>query len=179
MTAMHTHRKTAGFTMLEVLISMVIIAFGLLGVAGLQAFALKNSSSASQRLTATALANDMMDRLRSNFASVDAGGYNKPLIADYDAPSGCVNPSSSTVCTTAEVAQNDRYEWQQRVARALPNGRGIVCRDSTPNDGTTPAAHGCDDLGVVLFAVKIWWTDDRTSRDPSVGQQVFTTSFNP
>lgn len=165
--------------MLEVLISMVIIAFGLLGVAGLQAFALKNSSSASQRLTATALANDMMDRLRSNYASVDAGGYNKPLIADYDAPSGCVNPTSSTVCTTAEVAQNDRYEWQQRIARALPNGRGIVCRDSTPSDGTTPAAHGCDDNGVVMFAVKIWWTDDRTSRAASVPSQVFTTAFNP
>ena len=49
-------QKSGGFTMLEVLISIVIIAFGLLGVAGLQAFALKNNNSASLRTTATILA---------------------------------------------------------------------------------------------------------------------------
>ena len=180
MTAMHNHRKAAGFTMLEVLISMVIIAFGLLGVAGLQAFALKNSTSASQRLTATALANDMMDRLKSNYAAVDTGGYNRPAIADYDAPSTCgANPTPSTVCTAEEIAANDRFEWQQRIARALPNGRGVVCRDSTPNDGPTSADHQCDNAGFVMFAVKIWWSDDRTSRAVTVAPERFSTAFNP
>src|ERR1700704_1087533 len=59
--------STHGFTMLEVLISIVVIAFGLLGIAGLQAYAIKNNHSAALRSTATSLANDMIDRMKANY----------------------------------------------------------------------------------------------------------------
>jgi len=169
------HNAT-GFTLLEVLISIVIIAFGLLGIAGLQAFALKNNYSASMRLTATALAADMVDRMKTNIAGVGSGAYNAPTAAPYS-PANKVAACLSTGCTSAQMAANDLAEWGERVAAALPGGSAVVCLDSTPVDGTAPGNAQCDDSGFVGYVIKIWWSDDRTSRTPTT--QLFWTAFNP
>lgn len=171
-----TRRNVHGFTMIEVLVAIVILAIGLLGAAGLQAFALKNNHSASLRLTVTSLATDMMDRMRSNYQAVSAGNYNKSAVSDYTTAVAACNTTAG--CTPQERAQNDLYEWQQRVAATLPNGVGIVCLDSTPNDGASSAAPACDNTGTTLYVVKIWWTDDR-SRTASATPQLFATAFNP
>jgi type IV pilus assembly protein PilV len=173
---MNTLHGNRGFTMLEVMISIVIIAFGLLGVAGLQAFALKNTQSANFRLTATTLANDMIDRMKSNHAGVSNGNYNSPDSGDYAAG---VNCNGATPCTGALLADFDRAEWARRVRQALPGGTGIVCLDSTPNDGASAGAPSCDGAGNVMYVVKIWWADDRTSRGAAVAPQLFWTAFNP
>lgn len=165
-----------GFTMLEVLISIVILAFGLLGIAGLQAFALQNSHSASSRLIATTLANDMIDRIKANSAGVMANAYNKPNIGDYGNTSGC---ASNNPCSPAQVAQNDLFQWQTQVGQALPNGQAIVCLDSTPDDGANAGAPACDGAGAVMYVIKIWWNDERSSRAAAPEQLRFWTAFNP
>ena len=162
--------------MLEVMISIVILAFGLLGIAGLQAFALKNTHSASMRLTATELAHDMIDRMKSNYVGVSAGEYDKRTVASYAAASvDC----DKTPCTVVQVGEHDRGQWQARINAALPGGVGIVCLDSTPVDGLNPAAPACDGLGEVMYVVKIWWNDDRTTRSAVAQPQLFWTAFNP
>jgi len=172
-----THRRNnAGFTMLEVMISIVILAFGLLGIAGLQAFALKNTHSASMRLTATELANDMIDRMKSNHLGVSGDAYNRPDAAAYKA--GSVD-CAVTSCTPADVAQYDLRQWQLRVNGSLPGGVGVVCLDSTPVDGNDATAPACDGNGAVAYAVKIWWNDDRTTRGAVPLPQLFWTGFNP
>jgi len=166
----------SGFTLLEVLISIVIIAFGLLGIVGLQAFALKNNQSASFRLTATTLAGDIVDRMKTNVAGVTTGAYDHADAGAYavgNKVAGCL----AAGCSPAELAANDLAEWSEKVAQALPGGRAVVCLDSTPNDGTAPGAAACDGAGTVGYAVKIWWTDDRTSKTPT--PQLFWTAFNP
>ena len=174
---MCNHRRSAGFTMLEVMIAIVILAFGLLGIAGLQAFALKNTHSASLRLTATELAHDMIDRMKSNYVGVSAGEYDKPAVASY-ATAGV--DCDKTPCTVVQVGEHDRGQWQARVAGSLPGGVGIVCLDSTPVDGPSAAQPECDGLGEVMYVVKIWWTDDRTTRTTAVPPpQLFWTAFNP
>lgn len=173
---MQNLHKNTGFTMLEVMISIVIIAFGLLGVAGLQAFALKNTQSANFRLTATTLANDMIDRMKSNHVGVSSGSYNSPNSSDYAAS---VNCNGATPCSGALLADFDRAEWARRVQQSLPGGVGIVCLDSTPNDGASAGAPSCDGNGNVMYVVKIWWTDDRSSRAAAVPLQLFWTAFNP
>jgi len=168
-------RRQSGFTMLEVLISMVIIAFGLLGVAGLQVFALKNNQSATFRSTATMLAADMTDRIKANVGGAIDGAYNAPSLATYGtAIAGC----TAAGCTTAELAQNDLFEWQQRIAVSLPAGAGIVCLDSTPHDGETSTAPECDNSGETNYVVKIWWSDDRTRSGNLARPQRFSTPFN-
>lgn len=179
---MSTRCKSGGFTMLEVLISIVIIAFGLLGVAGLQAFALKNNNSASLRTTATILAADMMERMRANH--LGHAGYNATSLGDYENPvATCLTPSGA--CSPAQLAANDLAEWQDRVGAALPNGVGIVCLDTTPNDGANATAPACDGSGGGLaggqatWVIKIWWTDNRGAGATLATPQLFWTAFNP
>lgn len=168
-------RRQAGFTMLEVLISMVIIAFGLLGVAGLQAFALKNNQSATFRSTATMLAADMADRVRANVGGAIDGAYNAPGL---DAYGTAVAACTDAGCTTGQLAQNDLFEWQRRILLSLPAGVGIVCLDSTPHDGDIPTVPECDNAGETNYVVKIWWTDDRTRSGDLATPQRFSTPFN-
>jgi len=67
-------RKDRGFSMLEVLVTMVIIAFGLLGVAGIIANGLKSNLSSYGRSQASWLANDIIDRMRANRATAEGAG---------------------------------------------------------------------------------------------------------
>ena len=66
-----------GFTMVEVLVTLVILAVGLLGLAGLQATSLRNTESAYQRSQAAILAYDMLDRMRANSAGVANGRFSR------------------------------------------------------------------------------------------------------
>jgi type IV pilus assembly protein PilV len=168
---------SAGFTMLEVLIAIVVIAFGLLGVAGLQVVALKNNQSASYRLIATTLANDMIDRIKTNTVGLIAGEYDKSNPNAYTTPvATCLLAAG---CTPQELARNDRFEWAQLVAAALPGGQAIVCLDSTPDDGLSPAGPQCDGDGTTLYAIKIWWNDERNqTADPNALLR-FSWTFNP
>jgi type IV pilus assembly protein PilV len=168
-----------GFTLLEVLIAIVVVSFGLLGLAGLQAFALKNNQSASLRVNAANLTNDIVDRMKSNYLGVVNGNYNQPATTAYTGTpaAGC---SNATGCTPLQLAQYDLIQWQNRVAAILPGGVGIVCLDSTPNDtGTTPVAPACDNTGATLYTVKIWWYDDRSQANIAGTRKYLYTAFNP
>ena len=178
---MNQRNYSAGFTMLEVLVSIVVIAFGLLGIAGLQAFAVKNNQSAGLRLIATTVAIDMVDRVHANESSMTvngtATGYNKPAASDYNAPvAGCRQVAG---CTTFDMAQNDLAEWKTLVTSALPQGEGIVCLDNTPNDGTSAADPQCDGVGLDNYVVKIWWRDDRSGNPLAVNLQRLSWPFRP
>jgi type IV pilus assembly protein PilV len=151
--------RAAGFTMLEVLIAILILSLGLLGMARLQSFGLKASLGASQRGTAALLAADIADRMRANMVGVAAGNYHGYTSA---AQAACLTTAG---CTTAELAQNDTKEWELLIANNLALGTGIVCKDSSPDDGTGNAnlsQAGCDGLGS-FYAVKIWWLEDRST----------------
>jgi type IV pilus assembly protein PilV len=164
--------------MLEVLIAIVVIAFGLLGVAGLQVIALKNNQSAAHRLIATTLANDMVDRVKTNAAGAGDGHYDQPNPNAYTTQvAGCL---SAAGCSTQELAQNDRFEWAQLLTAALPGGRGIVCLDSTPEDGLDAAAPACDGAaGTTMYAVKIWWNDERNQVADPARPTRFSWAFHP
>jgi type IV pilus assembly protein PilV len=171
-------RMSGGFTLLEVLIAIVVVAFGLLGLAGLQVFALKNNQSASLRVAATNLTTDIIDRMKANYIGVINNEYNKPATSSYTT----VEASCATTgCLPAALARNDLREWQQRVAATLPGGIGIVCLDQNPNDNSLPTAADCDGLGATSYAVKIWWYDDRTqmnAANPATRKYMYT-AFNP
>jgi type IV pilus assembly protein PilV len=147
-------KRQGGFTLIEVLVSAMILSVGLVGVAGLQVVSLKNNQSAYMRSQATALAYDLADRMRSNVVGANAGFYDPEDAATRA-------PCSTTVgCTTQELAQNDLAEWNASLAANLPLGTGFVCIDSTPYDGGSVGTPECDGTGT-QFSVKIWWDDNR------------------
>jgi type IV pilus assembly protein PilV len=135
-----------GFSMLEVLIAILVISFGLLGLAGLQALGLKNNQTAYLRSLATQQAYDMADRMRANMKGVAAGSYNS-IPAGAGSDPGCITSN----CSTAQMATNDRYEWNSANAALLPGGAGSVYR----------ANADCTTLDVTSnrFCIRIGWTD--------------------
>ncbi|HYR16028.1 MAG TPA: hypothetical protein VEQ67_17695, partial [Mycobacterium sp.] len=67
------------------------------------------------------------------------------------------------------------------IGLALPQGMGIVCRDSSADDGTSNAsqtAAACDGLGP-QYVVKIWWYEDRSSSNPTGTLKRFATAVQP
>ena len=182
-----SHRRISrGFTLLEVLIAIVVVAFGLLGLAGLQVFALKNNQSASMRVTATNLTTDIIDRMKANYIGVINNEYNKPATTAYNTTEATC---ATTGCLPVQLARNDLREWQQRVSDTLPGGIGIVCLDQTPHTDAPPAPNAawtppptdCDGLGGTAYVVKIYWYDDRTqmnAANPTTRKYMYT-AFNP
>ncbi len=146
--------RQAGFSLIEVLVSALILAIGLVGVAGLQAMALVNNQGAYTRSQATTLAYDLADRMRSNVNAANAGHYDPGSATLHSA---C---ASSTGCTAQQLAQHDLAEWNAALAANLPMGSGTVCIDSTPNDGSGTGTPACDGSGT-QYSIKIWWDGDR------------------
>mgnify|MGYP001812258569 FL=1 len=146
--------QQSGFTLIEVLVSVLVLSIGLVGVAALQGVSLKNTQSAFMRSQATALAYDLADRMRANLLSARTGKYDPGTAA---AVAAC---KSTTGCTAQDMAKNDLAEWNAAIATYLPMGQGFVCVDSTPNDGASAASPACDGVGTQL-TVKIWWDDNR------------------
>lgn len=161
-------KTKAGFTLLEVLIAMVVLAVGLLGLAAVQATSLKNNQSAYFRSQATQLAYDITDRMRANKLGVAALDYNNKAQTNNDC--------NANACTPAQMAGYDLARWNTELAAQLPSGEGVVCLDSTPTLGNSKIAHGCTNpVNTKTYAVKIWWDDNRKG----TLNQKFTMSFQP
>lgn len=102
-------RGTRGVGLIEVLVAVAILAFGLLGIAALQATALRNSQSSYQRSQAVAQTYSILDRMRANLTVVHAHGYDTTMM-----------------CQAADVpgdggaqAKNDLTEWLAGVKKIM------------------------------------------------------------
>jgi type IV pilus assembly protein PilV len=173
---MNQRRKTKGFTMMEVMVAIIIIAIGLLGIAGLQLLAIRNTTGAGLRTVATQLAYDIVDRMRANQKAVVAGYYST-LAAPSASP-----PCYTGTCTPQQLAALDMNVWLTRVQAVLPAGQAIVCQDSTAPEAATSAtaATTCDNVVGSPWMVKIFWTElNEEVNPPAVLERVFVTSFLP
>ena len=108
-----------GFSLIEVLISMVILSIGLLGAMALQATSLKEAQVSNYRDNATLIAQSVLDAIRANRAN--AGNYTITLAAS--APTG-----TSIVATDLQGFKNSASEL-------LPSGNGSI----TVSAGTSTA----------------------------------------
>lgn len=104
-------KQQRGVGMIEVLVTVLIIAIGLLGLASLQVASMKNTNNAHYRALATIYAYDMVERMRSNPDGVKAGQYN-----------GLTVNGKETKCTGCTAIQLDTSEWGQALGAAFPDG---------------------------------------------------------
>ena len=105
----------SGTTLIEVLITVVLVSIGLLGLAGLQLTTVQNTNSSGERFEATTLARDILERMRANRQQALNGQYNLALGA---APAG------------GSLAGDDLTAWINALA-TLPAGEGSVDVDNT------------------------------------------------
>jgi len=111
--------RAGGFTLLEVMITLFVIGVGLLSVAGLQTLSKKSNFDAMQRTIAAALAQDLIERIRTN-PSQGAGYLTDPVsgISGANAPAApgvdCNTANSSApACTPSQVVSFDLYQWSR------------------------------------------------------------------
>ena len=107
-----------GLTFIEVLVAVFILVTGILGAVAMQASAKKGSFDAMQRSLASALAQDILERMRSNnpttLAAYAATNYGETLDS---VPAKRCNTVVG-VCSPAEMVINDRYEWEMSLMGA-------------------------------------------------------------
>ncbi len=115
--------RVAGFTLVEVLVALVVLAVGMLGMAVLLLEGLGASRIALEHTQAVNLAADMAERMRANRAAARA----------YDTAEGTPDPRLDAACEDAAgpcapeaMAGNDLRRWLDAVAAALPDGHGEI-----------------------------------------------------
>jgi type IV pilus assembly protein PilV len=118
---MNMRVKQTGFTMVEVLVALVVLAIGLLGIAALYLNSLQSGRTAIYRTQAVNLAADLADRIRANRTAQAAYGT---LFADAEVEvAGCYTTGG---CIDTDLASSDLARWKGTVAQLLPNGQGQV-----------------------------------------------------
>jgi type IV pilus assembly protein PilV len=163
--ALRDRSALRGFTLLEVLVSIVVLSFGVLGVVGLQAAALQANKEARYQSTAVALGRELGDLMRGNKDLAITTGGGNPYLGDFNAASlgSLANPACTPCASTTEVAQFNIRDWVTRLNAVLPGFRVKVCFDATPYSTTDNLPQwACTDSGGVAV-VKIGWT--RTTPD--------------
>lgn len=120
-----------GFSMIEVLIAIVVLAIGLLGFALLQTTNLRYTQSANNRTLATNLAYSLLDQMRTNRLSA----------ADYAGAGFAANTLSIDSCEApvGTAVQQGIATWQCQVFNALgPTARAEVSYDGSGVATVTP-----------------------------------------
>ena len=111
-------RREAGFSIIEVLVALLVLAIGLLGLAALQAQGLRFNHDAYVRSQATNLAYDIVDRMRAN----------RDNAVDYtvgDPDLGC-DPTDASI-------DMDLTCWFDSLANTLPGGGGLITANGAAN----------------------------------------------
>lgn len=158
--------RNSGFTLVEVLVSIVVLSFGLLGMVGLQAASLQANRDARLQSNAIVLARELAEMMRGNkdvallsAANPYLGTFSSPLVPAT--PSYCLNVGSS--CTTnTDVATGELTEWLARVDAELPSAEVKICHDSAPFDSSNLPRWACTDAVADPIVVKIGWTRNTT-----------------
>jgi type IV pilus assembly protein PilV len=143
----------SGLSLIEVLITVVLVSIGLLGLAGLQLTSVQNSNSSGERFIATTLAQDIIERMRANRSN--AVSKDNPIAERYDLAMDA-DPAAGT------VAGDDLVAWMAALAAALPSADGSV---------------DVDDNNVATVVVQ--WTDasDKNADDSRAMSLVLSTTL--
>ena len=134
-----------GFSLIEVMVAVFILAIGLLGIAGLQVTAIKSNHTAMSRTQSTQLAYDLADRMRANMLGTIAGNY-----LATSAPNeayNCFNDftgAGSGECSPSQMAHAD-LDWAFDLASTnFPQG-SIAVTCTSPAGTTVSADTGAED----------------------------------
>ena len=149
------HTST-GFSLLEVLIALLILAVGLLGMASLMLHSMKSNQSSYQRTQASLLAYDMAERLRLNPTIATAG--NSYVIASTASPGSAVTCPNGA-CTAAQSSAVDVYEWSkaindQQLSGTVARNGNLYTINVSWDVSFTAADSGCG-AGQCSFELKV------------------------
>jgi type IV pilus assembly protein PilV len=134
-------RAQRGVSLIEVLIAVLIMGVGLLGIAAMQATALRNSQSALERSQAVIMSYAILDAMRANRDAAIGGAYNTAMT--------CAAPTAGT------LAQNDVRQWIISLKEAV-RGTDLAAADTTACGSVTCGVGN-------LCTVTVQWDDSRAT----------------
>ena len=154
----------SGFSLIEVLIAVFVLALGVIGVAGMQLTAMRTSQQSAFQTIAVELAAEMADKMRTNDQQLKLpDGGNPFLTVDYQSQSGAPSAAGTTCygtganCSAQELAVFDINEWEKRIQASFPTSRAKICRDGQPWDiGAKSLTWDCDSSSGSIV-IKIGW----------------------
>jgi type IV pilus modification protein PilV len=155
--------KSRGGSLIEVLVALLLVAFGFLGIGALFNFSIAANKSASSRLVATMLAQDYADIVRANRPGFLNSAYNKAIVS-YDPSAKAVSALTSgnlctyPTCTANSVATQDQELFRRRVRALLPAGDYVATRSAA---GNTDA-----------MDIYILWVEGSNTSDPNARNDV-------
>lgn len=166
--------RIRGFSLVEILVAIVVLSFGMLGMVGMQAYSLQSNRDARLQAQAASLARELAELVRSNRVTAVKTGVDNPYLGTFSTPLAMTTPSyclssanAATGCTTpADVATAQMTEWLARVDDELPGARIAVCFDASPYDSNGLPQWDCNATGSdETIIIKIGWTRSSTNRN--------------
>lgn len=163
-----------GFTLIEVMVALVVLAVGMLGTAMLMVVSVRSTHTAAMHTQTVLLARSMMDRMSANLVGVWQSAYDGSYSGVSAATTGCGVTSS---CASSRGAQRDRAQWQVELLQSLPGGATAQIR-CTP---ASPAPSGSALAQVAVYDgycdLNLAWSEARS--DGEVEAQNLAWRFVP
>lgn len=128
MSLMKTQKGTS---LIEVMVSLFLLAIGLLGILALQNSSHKSNQSAMFSSEAAMYADDMVNRILVSdnpLIDTDDTAYNN---IDTNSLGADVVPNCSSGCSASQILNRDRITWSKAIRAGLPGGRGQVSHDAS------------------------------------------------
>lgn len=142
-------KNTSGFSLIEVLVTLIILSVGFLGVASLEILSLKNVNSSYYNYQATLLAYDMEERMRANVKAVKSGEYDNVA----------VNKNTATYAG-AELSKIDISNWADGMREAQ-----------------IPAISGTIRKNAGQYLINVSWTEQNTQGTNDLADNAVSKNF--
>jgi type IV pilus assembly protein PilV len=161
--------RQQGMTLLEVLISVVILAVGMLGIASMLLLSSKADNSSYTKQQAIQSVYNIFDRIRTNSQAAINGNYNVSNIGTNGLPTSITTPGTAcnvSACTASQLATYDTWQWLSRDVSKLPSGSGSI----------TTALSGV--AGNTIVTVTVQWDDSSAQALLGASSEAATSNAN-
>lgn len=133
-----------GVSLIEALVALMVLALGVMGMAGIQTRTLVESRTTNSRALTLQMADDLLDRMQGNSAIRLNPPAVNPYVVGWGALAAPPVDCFTAVCNGAQLAAFDLTQWKAALARVLPAGDAQVFQSNTDS---------------AQFGVLIGWTE--------------------
>lgn len=138
-------RRQAGFTLVEVLVTILIVAIGLLAGAALQLISKKTSFDAVQRTSAAGLTREILERMRANPTALDS--YLVDAVTEMSEPA---TDCEQVQCSPAQLAEYDRWVWREALLGNAETEGGTAAGGLSSPEGCITAGAACGQFDIAI-----------------------------